>query len=198
MKFTWVMTYCDADRLLKDRSVEAMKRLYPDADGIVLYDRPDFSLKVPEWFGFWTQRWMYAALECKNDIIVKIDPDTRAVNAVTEFPETDIFGYTAPKNTYWPGSKAIICGAAIGFYRDVVERIIYSGDLRDDKYSFAPYASEMGTPAKPVSLQDAITADVIKRHGFTTGDWPGLHIRFSWDKPEFAPPTATFVHPVRS
>jgi len=46
-----------------------------------------------------------------------------------------------------------------------------------------------------MTVQDAITEDVVERIGLARSDWPGLDIRFSWDEQRFFSKDATFIHP---
>ena len=197
-KITFAITYWQKDAALAQKSAAALKQIYPTAQVLVIEDNP--HLKLAQFGGQWTERWMKAALATEADVIIKLDPDTRATNAVTTFPTTDVFGQEAPVNTYWPKSSNILCGGAIGFQAAAVQKIVASGFLLDSKYTQKPYVTEerrFGTPRETISLQDPIVADVVQRLSLTTGNWPGLSIKFAWE-PAVAPPKdAIFVHPVK-
>jgi hypothetical protein len=142
---------------------------------------------------------MTQAITTGADIIVKVDPDTRATNLAT-FPSADVFGFLAPNGIYSPKSSGIFCGAAIGFQSSAVEKILSSGHLTDQKYTRKPFVTperRYGHPREVIALQDPIVADVVSRLRLTTANWPGLHIRFSWDRPVPPPSGATFIHPVK-
>lgn len=197
-KLTFVMNYTQRDAALSLKSAFALKTLYPGVEVILIEDSP--RLKLPQFSGQWTDRWMKAALLTDADIIIKLDPDTRATKAAASFPTTDIFGQQAPLGTYFPKSTGIICGGAIGFQRAAVQKIVDSGFLLDPKYTVKPYLTEerrFGTPRETVSLQDPIVADIAQRLGLKSGDWPGLHIKFQWEPPVVAPKDALFAHPVK-
>jgi hypothetical protein len=195
MTLCFAITHCDRDASLAELSAAALKSLYPDAHIVVIEDKP--RLKLPQFSGQWTQRWMEEAVATGADIIIKLDPDTRAKN-VAAFPEFDIFGQVSPDGTY-PQMSGIICGACIGFQKAAVEKILSSGFLLDAKYSEKPYAAteRRYQPWETVSLQDPIVHDVAQRLGLSQGSWAGLSIKFSWDAHKDAHPrNATFVHPV--
>ncbi len=197
-KITFAMTYCERDAALVNKSQAALESLYPEARVIVIADNP--RIKLPGFQGQWTERWMKAALATDADIIVKIDPDTRAMRVAT-FPTEDVFGQMAPTGAYYPNSNGIISGGAIGFQQAAVQKIVDSGFLRDTKYDVKPYATEerrFGTPRETILLQDFITHDVAERLNLTKGDWPGLHLKFSWEADQNVhPKNATFIHPVK-
>lgn len=198
LKVCFVMTYCERDASLTAASAAALKSLYPDATVLVIDDSTT-RLKLAPNGGQWSQRWMSQALASGADIIVKLDPDTRAVK-VASFPAEDVFGMQAPEGTYFPQSSGVISGGAIGFQAAAVQKILDSGFLLDAKYTEKPYATEerrFGHPRPTVILQDPIVGDVAQRLGLSQGVWEGLDIHFSWEPPVPFRKDATFVHPVK-
>lgn len=191
---TFVLTsYKDAD--LSVKTIEALVKVYPGASIIHLSDSAPNRLKLPQFAGAWTERWMKAGLGTNADIIVKLDPDTRAYVAVTDFPATDIFGQVAVNGTYWD-VKGVIHGAAIGFKRSAVEKIVQSGLLHDKKYTTHPYVTSRDL-TETISLQDPIVHDIAVRLGLSEGNWPGLQILTKWDEQrKIDMSKVTFAHPV--
>jgi hypothetical protein len=192
MKLTFALTsYQDADLALK--SIAALQRTYPGAAILHLSDL-QVRLKLPQFAGQWTERWMKAALATDADIIVKVDPDTRAY-AAAQWPGEDIFGQRAVNGTYW-NVKGVLHGAAIGFKRSAVEKIVSSGLLRDVKYTKHPYVTSRDE-AETISLQDPMVHDIAQRLGLTEGEWDGLAIRTKWDTAPVIDERKTFIHPVK-
>lgn len=194
MSLTFAITsYEDSDLAVK--SIAALRKLYPTATIVFLSDLPPNRLKLPQFCGAWTERWMKAALGTDAEIIVKIDPDTRAFVAATEFPGADIFGQIAKNGIYY-SVKGVIHGAAIGFQRSAVEKIVQSGLLLDKKYTVQPYVTNRDL-RETISLQDPIVHDVAVRLGLTMAAWDGLHIRTRWDNEEQMDVSKFyFAHPV--
>jgi hypothetical protein len=141
---------------------------------------------------------MKQALATGADIIVKLDPDTRARAAVTTFPTTDVFGQMSPAKTYHQLS-GVLYGAAIGFKASAVKKILESGYLRSPVYKQTPYLTRETryTPIEFISLQDPIVHDVAVRLKLTEGPWPGLFIQPHWETATTPPSDATFVHPFK-
>lgn len=181
-------TYQDGE--LAKKSIRALREFYPKSP-VVLCSDEDERLKLPELCGAWTERWMKGCMKTDADIIVKLDPDTRAYNRVSEWPESDVFGVWAPIGVYAAlGAPHTIYGAAIGFQRHGVKRILDSGLLRDSKYKKFAWEG--------VSIQDPIVTDIVKTLGLSVSPWSGLHIRTKWDGlGEFDKKKVAFAHPVR-
>jgi hypothetical protein len=195
MNITFAITSYE-DSVLAAQSAAAAKTLYPSAQIVQLSDLAPNRLKLPQFAGAWTERWMKATLATNADIIIKIDPDTRAYNAVTTFPTTDIFGQIAENGIYW-NVKGVIHGAAIGFQRSAIQKIVDSGLLLDKKYTTKPYLYSRDM-TEAISLQDPIVHDVALRLGLTMGAWAGLQLFTKWQQPTVDKSTATFAHPVRN
>jgi hypothetical protein len=199
MKVCFVMNFCSRDSALAPKSAAALKSLYPTATVLTIEDNP--PLKTPDKAGQWTERWMQAAMGDDPDIIIKLDPDTRALKAVQSFPTAEVFGQVAAPDTYFKGSNAIISGGCIGFQAEAVKKILDSGFLRDEKYTKAPYAVEerrYGKPRPMIALNDPIVDDIAQRLKLTKGAWIGIDIHYSWEPARPFRKDATFVHPVRS
>lgn len=201
-KLAFAINYCGRDAALAQKSAAAVRQLYPTAS-VVLIDDSETNLKVPPNAGQWTQRWMTQALATGADIIFKIDPDTRAMKAVTTFPTADVFGQPSVARTYYPTSPTtIIYGACIGFQKAAAEKIVASNLLLNAKYNEKPYVCEerrYGTPRFNVILNDPVMDDVITQLGLTKATWAGLDMKNSWDVDQHVHPhSATFIHPVRT
>lgn len=192
----FAMTYCSRDKQLAQDSSAALKTLYPQAQVLLIEDNP--RLKLPQFSGQWTERWMKQALTTGADIIVKVDPDTRALAAVTNWPITDIFGQVSPDKTYH-NLTGVLYGAAIGFKASTVKKILDSGQLRHPRYKQPPFVTRETryTPVEFISLQDPIVHDIAVRLKLAEGPWPGIFIQPHWETPAIPPPNTTFVHPVR-
>jgi len=196
MNITFAITSYQEPAELVAKSVAALKTLYPDASVVQLSDLAPNRLKLPQFAGTWTLRWMQAALATNADVIVKIDPDTRAYKAVTTFPTADIFGQIAKNGVYY-NLKGVIHGAAIGFQRSAVQKIANSGLLLDKKYTALPYVFSRDEK-EAISLQDPIVHDVSIRLGLTTGSWEGLQIQTRWEQIKKVDTSkVTFAHPVK-
>lgn len=196
LNITFVVNYYDRDAALVADCVAALNHFYPAATVLQIEDNP--PLKTPDKAGQWTERWMTQAAATSPDIIIKVDPDTRALRAVTSFPTTDIFGQLAPEGTYFPGSSGIISGGCIGFKASAVTAILNSGLLRDMRYSAKPFACverRFGLPQSWIVLNDPIVHDVAQRLSLTEGIWDGLSLKHSWDADKTHPADATFIHP---
>jgi hypothetical protein len=203
MDLTFAINSCKYDAALVPLCTAALTKLYPNAKIVVVPDLAPNELKLPAHAGAWTERWMQQALAASTDgIIVKLDPDTRAYNAITSWPTQDAFGQIAGPKVY-PGVKgSVIFGACIGFQRAAVAKIVQSQILLDAKYTVAPYLFtefRSGREKRQISLQDPIMADVISRLGLSTGTLPNLYMGLSWhgvskkiDLTKFA-----FAHSVR-
>jgi hypothetical protein len=185
-RLTFVMTYCSADEHLVELSVGALHRLYPQATIIALFD--EGNLKRNAKSGEWTQRMFQRALETDADIIVKIDPDTRAFAPVSDWPREDVFGQMSPDWVYRGcGVHNVIFGACIGFQRAALQKILDSGYLLDRSYVW-----------KGDSTQDPIVAEAIRRLNLSVGHLPNLRIKTRWEKlGDFDQKGVTFAHPVR-
>lgn len=194
---TFAMTHTIRDAALAQKSSDVLKALYPDSPVLVIEDKP--RLKLAASAGQWTERWMQAALGTRADIVVKLDPDTRAKRVAT-FPSSDVFGQVAPKGTYWPESDGILSGGAIGFQRAAVQKILDSGLLRDVDYRVKPYyysEPRFGTPQVTIALNDPIVDDIARRLSLSRAHWDGLDLHYSWESARPFRADATFVHPVK-
>ena len=183
-------TYKDVE--LARKSIKALKEFYPKASIVLCNDEIE-HLKVPEKCGAWTERWMKKSMETEADIIVKVDPDTRAFNSLwghDRMPDADVFGVVAPNWVYAAlGATGVLYGACIGFRRTAVKAILDSGFLHDPKYKTFAYEGQ--------SIQDPIVTDVVKRLGLSIGYWKNLHIRTRFDGlGTFDRNKVTFAHPV--
>lgn len=195
MKLTFAISSWQKDADLAPKAIESLKKAYPDAVIVHCVDVPPNRIKLPQFAGAWTERWMKAALETAADIIVKVDPDTRAYVRATEFPKEDIFGQVSDPGTYWH-IEGVIFGAAIGFQRSAVEKIVASGLLNDKKYTVHPYLFDREEDTT-VSLQDPIVHDIGLRLQLSSGKWTGLQMHTRWGDPVRDAEKYTFVHPVR-
>lgn len=198
-KVTFVMTHYQRDAALSLKTEAALKTMYPTAQVLNLEDTANLK-NTPG--GEWTQRWMKAAADWTSpDIIVKLDPDTQPLIAVTTWPTTEMFGQQSPADAYFKGSTNIICGACIGFKTEAVKKILASGLLTNAKYTVKPYICaerRYGFPRPTIALQDPIMADIALRLGLTTGEWPGLFMQMHWEPKKKVPAATTFDHPVRN
>ena len=197
MKLTFVLTYWKGDRDIHAKCVESLTKAYPTAQIKVLCDTD--RLKTGKNAGRWTKRWMERALKTGADIIIKVDPDTRAQVPATSFPDFDIFGQISADNAYFPGSRGVMEGGAIGFKASAVKAILDSGKLLDERYESAPFVPEpprFGTPKPRIILQDPIVHAVAMQLGLKEGPWPGLDLKMHWETGTHSK-DALFIHPVK-
>jgi hypothetical protein len=135
-KVTFVMSHYKRDATLSLKTIVALRALYPSAQVLNIEDTKNLK-NTPG--GQWTQQWMEAAMATSPDIIVKLDPDTKPLKAVTVWPSTEVFGQMASPDAYFKGSTNIICGACIGFQTEAVQKVLASGLLTNAKYTVKPY-----------------------------------------------------------
>jgi hypothetical protein len=189
VEICFALTWYQEALELVEESIKAIGCYYPHAR-LTLCNENKERLKLPSYRGRWTERWMRRALETGAEIIVKIDPDTRCYRRI-EFPGSEVFGQIAPQVAF--GIPGVIFGAAIGFSRKAILKILNSGFLLDQKYSADPY--RYAKNGEVLSLQDGIVSDIVKRLGLSFAVWPGLRINCDWQgRPELE--GAAFAHPV--
>jgi hypothetical protein len=198
-KITFAMTFCARDAALAKINAARLQALYPAATVLAIDDN-NTQLKLAGHAGQWTERMMQQAMATSPDIVIKLDPDTKPLVAVSVFPTSDVFGQMAPVGTYYPKSTGIISGGCIGFQAAAVSKILASGLLTNAKYNEKPYACEerrYGYPRATVVLNDPIVSDVVKQLGLSEGVWEGLDLMMSWEPTRAFKANATFVHPVK-
>jgi len=199
------------DQFLAKLAIEALQKFYSDSPILCIADgtKDDiFSqfcadrgvqytegerLKLPQFAGRWTERFLKLFLQTDAPLVIKIDPDTRVNRAVEEFPKASIFSMFR----YYLNGKRILNGPAIGFTREAAQAILDSGLLHDEKYTTYWYAyprfrAPMLRPWEEekfdefVSLQDEITTDVVERLGLSFAEWGDVSLTDQ---------NAAFVHP---
>lgn len=137
-------------------------------------------LKLPDFRGAWTERFLHLLDETDDERIIKIDPDTQ-VNARVEWPDAEIFSSWRDSN-----GKRILAGPVIGFTRRAARDIIDSGFMLDWKYKANEYTYYRFYPPRLkegeeqntelVSLQDEITTDVVERLGIEPIKWEHISL----------------------
>ncbi len=189
------MTFYDEPIELLRADAWALNSFYPESRLVVCCDKRD-RIKLPQFRGRWTERWMKAALATPCDRIMKVDPDTRCLGRIAEWPEADMFGMVSPRHTYWD-LEGVPYGCALGFSRDAVQRIVDSGLLLGPQYQGKPYIA-LRNDKEWISLQDPIVWDVARKLGLTFEELPGLSIRRYWDEEKPETKDVLFAHPVRT
>jgi hypothetical protein len=178
MSLTFALTSYVYDHEKAVKTVADLRRNYPRAEIVHLNDDPPNRLKLPQFAGRWTERWMEAALATSADIIIKVDPDTLVIRPLADFPEADMFGVASKRRL----CKGVILGGAYGFRRSAVEKIVGSRLLLDGKYTstasmdyiFCEYRP--GRKLEILSLQDPIVFDVVTLLGLTTAPWADVYM----------------------
>ena len=181
------------DQTLARTCIQSLKKFYSDpivcfADGTQDEAFENFCkdqdvsyiegsrLKLPRYRGAWTRRFMLEFLCTKEQILIKVDPDT-VVNSHAVIPEAEAFGTIR--------NEWVLSGAAVGFRRSCVERIMLSGLLLDPIYETKFYYPRFYPPfLKPgetqstemISCQDEITTDVMRRLKIPYSDWPSVSL----------------------
>ena len=184
-----ITSYRDGELAL--RSIAALRLVYPESRITHIQDEP--RLKLPQFAGRWTERWMRACLLGDLTTLIKLDPDTRCLRRAS-LPDGDLWGQVAPPHVYW-GVEGVLYGGAIGFKREAAQKIVDSGLLLDEKYTVKPYVFERN--GEWLSLQDPIVHDVAQRLGLHETPWSEVYMALSGkrlrniDVTKFA-----FVHPV--
>jgi hypothetical protein len=181
-----VTTY--KDTALAEVLITSLQYFYPDATILVLDDARE-RLKLPQYSGQWTERFLRAFLLTAEEVCIKIDPDTH-VNFRAAIPRVPIFS----AYRYNIHGERILAGPAIGFSRATAIDLVLSGLLRDPVYSTKFYYPRFYPPfLKPgeeqsfemVSCQDEIVTDIVRRLGIPTEEWAAVSLSDS---------TAPFYH----
>ena len=123
------------------------------AEHSVTYEK-DIPLKK-KFAAKWTyRRFKFFLLNSEADVVVKIDPDTRIQRRV-EFPDVDVF---AP---LCPDTRGVVDfnGSCFGISRSIVEIVMQSGLLSDQRYDGA-------------RLEDKVLTDVFRKLGITVTGFP--------------------------
>jgi hypothetical protein len=139
-------------------------------------------LKLPQFAGLWTERYLEEFLVSSEPFVVKLDPDTKVQHKVESFPDADVFCTFKYSHS---GAK-FFSGAALGCSRAAAERILASKLLRDGEYTKPSYAyhryfppllkkgEELETTA--ISLQDEILTDISKRLLLQVVEWSDISL----------------------
>lgn len=183
------------DQALAEVVVGNLKKFYPLAS-VLVFDDAKERLKLPQFAGRWTERYLKAFLETDADVLVKIDPDVVVVRKARRFPTVEIFGQKATGHQ--------VLGGVIGYSRAGARKIVDSGLLLDPKYtdvtqfSYARFSGKHLLDGEeedltPVSLQDAIMADVIQNLGLEVGNWLEAYVRTSTSDPSLTPPAGDYA-----
>lgn len=194
LNLTFAISSYVYDRDMAGKTIEDLRRVYPQAGIVHLLDDPPNRLKLPQFAGRWTERWMLSALATPADIVIKVDPDTIVCRPLEDFPSADMFGAFSQRQRF----KGIM-GGAVGFQRSAVQQIVDSKFLLDKKYTESLYAFGEYRPGRDqteiMSLQDPIVFDVALRLGLTTSPWSDVHMyRATYEMPKVDHSKYGFVH----
>src|SRR5208282_923089 len=153
------------DQRLANQTVTDLRRFYPESP-ILTFDDSKQRLKLSQFAGRWTERYLKAFLQTDADIVVKLDPDTAVLRRARYFPDAEVFGEHVDGQ---------VLGGAIGYSRDCARRIIKSGLLLDTKYTCVHYTYVRF--GERVTRQDEIMADIIRLLNLHTVEWKEACIR---------------------
>lgn len=173
--------------------VDKLFELYTSCDIRIIYDGvPSFDiervgnwstlkLKVPEYGGQWTQRFLYHYLTTSNaKWLIKIDPDTVPLKPIEDLPTTrSIFARTY-KTVTPKGILHTPHGGAQGYTRDMAHYFTFNKLMVDGKFA---------NNSKYNCIQDLMLRDVIHQYKLE------LIRRTDFACAEIATPTSTFFHP---
>jgi hypothetical protein len=211
-------TYKDQERAKK--RITSLRTLYPSSPVIAIADGVDDAdyaafckdnkvqytlgdrLKLPEFSGKWTERWMRAYLDQTDaPLVIKLDPDTGVFKALASFPGADVFG----KYSYLTNSDLEMLGGCVGFTRRAVEKILDTKMLGQYRFSLAGYTYPRFAPNRLlpgegpeerqfISVQDRIVSYIVKHLKLSLADWPQVAVECG-GRPSLAPADFAFVHP---
>jgi hypothetical protein len=143
----------------------SLQEFHPDDPFFVIPDSP--RLKLPQYGGLWTKRYLEILAQTGCDYLIKIDPDQRVRGRIEGFPNAEIFGELS---TNVEGRDEIVAhcmGWTLAGARKMLE-----ADLWDDpKYKTERYVYTKDYSKEPVSLQDPIVMDIAMRLGMTYKSW---------------------------
>lgn len=160
-----------------------LKRFYPESPTLTFDDSKE-RLKLAQFAGRWTERYLQSFLDTDADTLIKIDPDTAVLRRAKGFPDSDIFG------THVDGQ---VLGGCIGYSREGARQIVDSGLLLDTKYTGVHYTYvKFG---ERVSRQDEIMGDLIRRLHLHTVEWKEACIRTYHPRSVMPTDDFAFVHP---
>jgi len=192
------------DQFLAKLNIDALQKFYSDSPILCITDGTTddtFSqfcaergvryiegerLKLPQFAGQWTGRFLQLFLQTDAPLVIKVDPDTHINWAVEQFPTASVFaGFR-----YYPSGKRILNGPAIGFTREAAQAILDSGILLDEKYTtywytYPRFREPLKRPWEEekfdefVSLQDEITTDVVERLSLPVAEWKDVSFKHS-------------------
>jgi hypothetical protein len=120
---------------------------YPTSP-ILAFDDNLERLKLSQFAGQWTERYLKAFLQTGSNILVKLDPDTAVLRKARYFPDAEVFG------VHCDGQ---VLGGCIGYSRDCARKIIDSGLLLGTKYTGLYYTYVKC--GERVTRQDEIKAE---------------------------------------
>lgn len=197
MTITFAINYYkNKDRA--DKLVLNVKEHYPDSTILLISDEQN-RLKLPQFKGQWSERWLKDCLDAGGDVFIKLDPETICQTHTEDFPHVDIFGVKSKVWTY-KIAEEVLFGAVYGITKFAANAIIQSNLLNDEKYADKFYSYQrMNTEGQmeAVSLQDLIMHDVAKRLNLNQDSWPDVFVQPSWIKtPVVIDPKYAFIHPV--
>jgi hypothetical protein len=139
-------------------------------------------LKLPQFAGLWTERYLEEFLVSPEPFVLKLDPDTKVQHKVDSFPEADIFCTFKYSHS---GAK-YFSGAALGCSRAAAKRILASRLLRDGEYTKNIYAHHRYLPPllrkgeeldhSAISLQDEILTDICERLSLDVFEWSDVSL----------------------
>jgi hypothetical protein len=141
-------------------------------------------LKLSQFAGQWTERYLKAFLQTGSNILVKLDPDTAVLRKARYFPDAEVFG------VHCDGQ---VLGGCIGYSRDCARKIIDSGLLLGTKYTGLYYTYVKC--GERVTRQDEIMADIIRRLNLHTVEWKEACIRQYHPRSVMPTGDYAFVHP---
>jgi hypothetical protein len=182
MRVAFALTFYRDERLATS-TIADLRMFYPESL-ILIFDDSKQRLKLAQFAGRWTERYLKAFLQTESDILIKLDPDTAVLRRANEFPDSEIFGEHVDGQ---------VLGGCIGYSRDCARKIIESDLLVDSKYTGLHYTyMKFG---ERVSRQDEIMADIIRRLHLHTVEWKEACIRQY--HPRSVMPTGDYaiVHP---
>jgi len=184
------------------QSVEFLRRAYPTAPIVILCDgcpadtfnfiHADLNsyivegprLRLHPTGGQWLQRWLSSLIDFHTDYIVKLDPDTRIMRKLSQFPDADMFGYLrmrTDKRSIPIKQSTFITAAFVAIKHRAAKKLFESGELLKDVYTddFYSYASHgLMRDSDNLAIGSWILTDAAQAQGLTIARSEEIYLRW--------------------
>ncbi len=125
MNITFVVNYCDKDFHLLDKSLENLRKFYPNAKIVSIHDVPHLKTRFD--IRFWIERYLRSALLFDFDYVIKVDPDAECRGTLKIEGSPDVFCVKKFYKTKPHGGPVVMefmpHAGVIGFSKEFVYRM---------------------------------------------------------------------------